>query len=217
MIIDRDAGATRPRFAPGDVVVRREILLGEVWFAFPTICVEDFADLLALYIPSGTRFGFPTAGAFPAGRHPWLGHHESWHGHGKLMLHRPGEAHSIDVFWSGPQRLFAGWYFNLQDPFRRTPWGIDTLDHELDLWWAAGSECYAWKDVEEFEQRVVEGRYPGMAEPIRAEGRRIASLLDAGQRWWDEAWATWQPDPAWLPPDLPDGWDVAPATEHVHM
>jgi hypothetical protein len=133
--------------------------------------------------------------------------HESWYGHGKLMLHRPGEAHSVDVFWSGPERRFAGWYFNLQDPYRRTPWVIDTLDHELDLWWAADSECYVWKDVEEFEQRLVEGRYPGMGDAIRTEGRRIAGLLDAGQRWWDETWASWQPDPMWLAPDLPDGWD----------
>ena len=73
MIIDGDAGATRPRFAPGDVVVRREILLGEVWFAFPTICVEDSADLLALYIPSGTRFGSRPPVPFPPGVTPGWG------------------------------------------------------------------------------------------------------------------------------------------------
>lgn len=209
-------GATEPesRFAPGDVVVRREILLGEVWFAFPTICVEDSDDLLALYVPTGTVFGFPEAGRFPAGRHPWQGRSSQWSGHGKLMLHRPGEAHAIDVFWTGPERSFAGWYFNLQDPFRRTRIGVDTLDHELDLWWAADADRYAWKDVEEFEQRLVEGRYPGRAAAIRAEGQRIAALLDAGHRWWDEGWASWRPDPAWLPPSLPSDWADLPVTAH---
>jgi hypothetical protein len=190
------------------VVVRREILLGEVWFAFPTICVEDSADLLALYIPPGTRFGFPGHGRFPAGPHPWLGQNDHWRGHGKLMLHRPGEAHCIDVFWTGPDRTFAGWYFNLQDPYRRTAWGIDTLDHELDIWWPAGAERYEWKDVDLFEQRVAQGRYPGMAGNIRAEGQRIAALLDAGERWWDGDWAAWRPDPAWPLPELPVGWDT---------
>ncbi|MEK8106715.1 hypothetical protein NKG94_18870 [Micromonospora sp. M12] len=41
------------RFAPGDTVVRREVLRGEVWFGCPTICVEDSPDLLALYLPPG--------------------------------------------------------------------------------------------------------------------------------------------------------------------
>ncbi|HEY0700327.1 MAG TPA: DUF402 domain-containing protein [Micromonospora sp.] len=200
------------RFSPGDVVVRREILLGEVWIAFPTICVEDSAELLALYLPAGTRFGFPDTGAFPAGRHPWQSRRECWSGHGKLMLHRPGEAHSVDVFWTGPQRRLAGWYFNLQDPFRRTRIGIDTLDHELDLWWAADAPGYVWKDVELFEQRLTEGRYPGRGEEIRAEGRRIAALLDAGHRWWDERWADWTPESAWPVPELPADWLTEPAT-----
>jgi hypothetical protein len=158
MITDVDRGTGLRRFAPGEAVVRREILLGEVWFAFPTICVKDSADLLALYIPTDRPFGFPQAGTFPAGQHPWLGHRERWSGHGKLMLHRPGEAHSIDVF-TRPR---------------------------VGLWWPADADRYVWKDVEQFEQRIAEGRYPGMTEAIRAEGNRIANLLDAGQRWWDE-------------------------------
>ncbi|TDC85302.1 DUF402 domain-containing protein [Micromonospora sp. KC606] len=200
------------RFAPGDVVVRREVLRGEVWFGCPTICVEDSADLLALYLPPGAEFGFPEHGSFPCGRHPWqVAGHTAWSGHGKLMLQRPGEAHSVDVFWTGPDRAFAGWYFNLQDPWRRTPIGVDTLDHELDLWWPAGADRYVWKDVEMFAQRLAEGRYPGMADAIRAEGDRIAALLDAGERWWDENWAFWKPDPAWPVPRLPAGWDTVPA------
>jgi hypothetical protein len=188
-------------------VVRREILLGEAWVGIPTICVEDSDDLLALYLPTGAEFGFVKHSRMA---HPWHGRHTHWHGHGKLTLQRPGEAHSIDVFWAGENRAFAGWYFNLQDPFRRTSQGIDTLDHELDLWWPAGEPTYQWKDVELFEERVVEGRYPGVEEAIRAEGRRIAAALDAGQRWWDEGWATWEPDPAWPVPALPSDWAAVP-------
>ncbi|SIR00368.1 hypothetical protein [Micromonospora avicenniae] len=57
---------TAQRFAPGDLVVRREVLLGEVWFAVPTICVEDTPELLALYLPPGAEFGFPEVGDWAA-------------------------------------------------------------------------------------------------------------------------------------------------------
>ncbi|MFY1627837.1 hypothetical protein ACN268_32275 [Micromonospora sp. WMMD735] len=33
------------------MVVRREILRGEVWFGCPTICLADTDDPLALYLP----------------------------------------------------------------------------------------------------------------------------------------------------------------------
>ncbi|MEU7959265.1 hypothetical protein [Micromonospora humida] len=47
-------------------------------------------------------------------------------------------------------------------------------------------------------------------EAIRAEGDRIAALLDAGQRWWDAGWAHWRPDPSWPVPQLPPGWAAVP-------
>ena len=113
------------------------------------------------------------------------------------MLQRPGEAHAIWVFWRGPRRTFAGWYVNLQEPFRRTEAGYDTQDLELDIWVPAGGG-WRWKDAELLERRVAEGRFTRTeAEAIWAEGRRVAAELDAGRRWWDEGWATWQPDPTW--------------------
>ena len=87
---------------------------------------------------------------------------------------------------------------------------VATLDHELDLWWSADADRYVFKDVEIFAQRLVEGRYPGMGPAIRAEGDRIAALLDADERWWDKSWAAWQPDPAWPVPRLPAGWASVP-------
>jgi hypothetical protein len=206
-------GFAARRFAPDDVVVRREVVYGEVWLAVPTICVEDSADLLALYVPTGAEFRFPAVTR--AGRHPWQGQFDRWQGHGKLSLQQPGEAHSVDLFWTAPYRAFAGWYFNLQDPYRRTAIGIDTLDHELDLWWPVDEPRYRWKDVEKFEQRLADGWYQGLGAAIRAEGNRNAAQLDAGERWWDEAWAAWWPDPSWPLPTLPAGWESVPATAAV--
>ena len=55
-------------------------------------------------------------------------------GHGTLMLRRPGDRYSIWVFWDGDEREFECWYVNFEEPYRRSKIGIDTLDHELDLW-----------------------------------------------------------------------------------
>lgn len=196
-------------FAPGDTVVRREIINGEIWLGYSSICVHDDGNLLVTYLPTGSPFGFPD-GEFPAGEHPWKAAGlTAWSGHGLLALHWADVEHAIFVFWRGAQREFTGWYFNLQDAPRRTPLGFDTLDHELDLVWPAGAATYSWKDVEAFAATGA-ARYPGRTAAIQAEGDRIAGLLDEGSRWWDESWATWEPDPAWGPRPLPAGWDEVP-------
>ena len=116
------------------------------------------------------------------------------------MLQRPGESYAIWIFWFGPEREFRGWYVNFQEPFRRTPAGYDTQDLELDVWVPLDAP-WAWKDAELLEQRVHEGRFAAeQVDAIRAEGDRVGALLDAGNRWWDDAWASWTPD---------EGWDAA--------
>jgi Protein of unknown function (DUF402) len=214
----------------GQVVIRREVLNdGRPWLEVPVIVVRDTAELLATFIAEGAPFRFPP-GSWPAphGRHPWHGK-EHWHGHGVLMLQRPGEAHAIWLFWRGPRRTFAGWYVNIQEPFRRTgvgydpagsdtqgydtqgcdtqrydTQGYDTQDLELDIWIPL-DRAWEWKDEELLARRVEEGRFTAeQVVEIRAEGARIAAELDAGRRWWDESWAGWQPDPAWPTPSFDD-------------
>jgi|SRR5438034_11185607 len=185
----------------GDIVTRREVLNdGRCWLHVPVRVVLDREELLATYIARGAPFTFPP-GAWPTetGLHPWHGK-EAWEGNGLLMLQRPGESYAIWIFWFGAQREFRGWYVNFQEPFRRAPAGYDTQDLELDIW-APVDGPWEWKDVELLEQRVREGRFTEeQAERIRAEGTRVGALLDAGDRWWGDAWASWRPD---------DGWDAA--------
>jgi Protein of unknown function (DUF402) len=195
-------------WAEGQVVIRREVLNdGRAWLEVPVIVVRDDEELLATFIAHGAPFRFP-AGPWPAprGRHPWHGK-THWHGHGVLMLQRPGEAHAVWLFWRGAQRRFAGWYINIQEPFRRTApgaarQGYDTQDLELDIW-VPLDRPWEWKDEELLAVRVGEGRFtPEQVVEIRAEGERIARELEAGRRWWDEAWADWVPDPAWPTPSF---------------
>jgi Protein of unknown function (DUF402) len=192
----------------GEVVVRREVLHGHVWCGFATYVVQDTEDVLALYLPGGSELAFP-AWPFDRWEHPWLtAGHRTWTGHGKLMLQRPGDPYSVDVFWTGPDRAFAGWYLNLQDPLRRGPGRIDTLDHELDYWLPAvgGWEV---KDDELFEERVREERYDAeQAAAIRVTGEAIVTMLDGGTTWWDPAWAAWTPPEQWSGLRLPGGWSA---------
>jgi hypothetical protein len=184
----------------GDVIVRRDMRGDRPWLAVPVVVVSDEPDLLVSYTPEGAPFGFV------GDDHPWFGR-ERWTGHGALELQRPGRAHAVWVFWEGPKRQHAAWYFNLQAPFKRTPIGFDTSDQVLDLWLEPGGTWH-WKDVDEFERHARDGRFtPGEAAAIRAEGERVAARLDRGERWWDERWASWEPDPGWPIPELLPGWD----------
>ncbi|MGH3478431.1 MAG: DUF402 domain-containing protein [Nocardioidaceae bacterium] len=197
-------------WAPGERVVRREFLHGQPWIGFTTYVVKDAADLLAVYLPSGSELAFPDW-PFDRWEHPWrTAGNRRWRGHGKLMLHRPGDAYSVDLFWRGESREFAGWYVNLQDPFRRHDRGFDTLDHELD-YWVAPDGTWSEKDGELFEQRVAEGRYEaGTAEAVRRTGADVRAMLTLGTHWWDDSWRHWRPPAEWGATTLPQGWSEQP-------
>jgi hypothetical protein len=194
-------------WAEGEIIVRREVWRGSPWMAVSVIVVADERELLATYLPHGAEFAFP-AEDHGLGPHPWLGR-DAWQGHGVLMLQRPGERYAVWHFWTGAERAFAGWYVNLQEPFRRAPIGYDTYDLELDVWIPAGGE-WSFKDDDLLDVRVDEGRFTTVeATEIRALGAEIGSMLDRGAEWWDPAWSRWTPDPRWAVPPPGDGWETA--------
>lgn len=190
----------------GGVVVRREILNdGTCWFELPVIVVVDEPDLLATFIAPGAPYAFPPGPGRLPSEHPWYGR-THWQGHGVLTLQRPQAMDAVWVFWEGDQRELSGWYVNFQEPFRRSPFGYETQDLELDIW-IPREGSWQWKDDELLELRIEQGRYaPEQVAATRAEGARVAAELDAGRRWWDESWADWEPDPSWVAPAFPDGY-----------
>jgi hypothetical protein len=121
------------RWEPGEIVVWRETWRGRTYFVWPVRVVEDSERAIAVYVAEGTPYAFPPGGWPIEGEHPWADR-DRWTGHAVLVVHRTGDAHAIWHFWEGDERRFAGWYVNLQDPFRRDGRAFDTQDHELDLW-----------------------------------------------------------------------------------
>lgn len=203
-------------WAPGDVVVRREVWRGRPWFALPMYVVEDAADSLVLYVPEGSPFGFGAGDDWPTatGHHPYHGR-DAWVGEGSLGLHRAPDPYAVWHSWQRPVRSFIGWYLNVQVPHRRTEIGIDSMDLELDVL-AFSDGTVLLKDEDDVDESARLGRYSrDDAAAIHATGRRLVDELHAGERWWDDRWTTWTP-PAQLlvPPTLPQGWEDVP-TEAV--
>jgi hypothetical protein len=156
----------------GDVIVHREVWRGRPWCAMPVVVVEDAPELFVTYLPEEAPFAFRPSS--DGRRHPWAGK-RSWRGHGVLMLRRPAEAVSVWHFWDCPERRFAGWYLNLEEPIRRTDAGYDTQDLELDIWIPTG-EPWRFKDEELLEERIRDGRFTA------EQGVAIRALGDAPDR-----------------------------------
>jgi hypothetical protein len=55
---------------------------------------------------------------------------------------------------------------NFQRPLRRTEDGIETLDHELDLWSRDGRE-WRWKDEALLRKRVAQGWFAASEAQVR--------------------------------------------------
>lgn len=190
-------------WAPGETIVFRQVWQGRPLFAVASVVVSYLPGLLVTYVAEGAEFG--SVDGWPGGVHPWA-HRKRWEGHGALMLRRPGDRYSIWVFWQGDEREFECWYVNLEQPFRRSAIGIDSLDHELDLWSEDGVTWHL-KDEERVKQCVAAGRFDEReAERIRADAAAFRVEYDRNGPWWDPGWAQWEPPPGLVVPSLPDGW-----------
>ena len=104
---------------------------------WPYIVVEDTPELLALWMPVGTRMkrvdladcSRPLADLIH-GEHPT----DEFRRGECLRLMFPGRPYSIWLHWSRtPPRRFTGWYVNLEAPFVRTDIGVDTTDRAIAL------------------------------------------------------------------------------------
>ncbi|WP_424921413.1 MULTISPECIES: DUF402 domain-containing protein [unclassified Streptomyces] len=119
---------------------------------------------------------------------------------GSALIHQPaGATHA--VFWLfGRGQRFRGWYVNLE---HRTHHGddIDVADHELDVL-VAPDRSRQLKDERSFAEKTGHPAYWSAQEAaaIRAEGRRVAGLAEAGAFPFDGSWCDFKPPPHWTTP-----------------
>lgn len=205
------------RFTSGQTVVVRNIAHsdGAVTSAIPMLAISDDACCLALYLPVGTASQdnyniTPDDRADAVGESPPSGqraHVERRWPRPMIRLYLPDRAFSAHLFfdenWS-----FGGWYGNLEAPYQRTPIGIDSQDHALDVL-ADAQFRWRWKDEEEFARRLELGLDTTEHQAgVRRAGLEFIEALCCGTPPFDRDWPGWRPPPDWAPPRLPAHWSA---------
>jgi hypothetical protein len=207
-------GSEVRRFAPGASIVWRSVdrdrgLVQTVW---PWTVVRDDANGIVLFMPSGT-VGKQRTGTRGGPRDrmllEWDGGHRdvSWHSTNVVRLYREGDEYSIWIARDDTSGAVLWRYINLEAPWLRTPIGFDSRDHYLDLYAEPEDDEWHWKDEDEVEWLIEQGRVDrAFADATRQAGERAVALVAAGQSLLDPSWSTWRADPSWTLPSLPRSW-----------
>jgi hypothetical protein len=212
------------RFEPGRLILHRNVRHGRIGWVRPVRVVSDDDRGLLLWLARGTRVGHEVAADgrdmrdMPFAEWVRLTYRidqVAWHGPGVLMFlpaTRNGfAAHSVWWFRNDVD-AFTGWYVNLEDPGVR--WddgvlaGVDVVDQDLDVV-VAPDRSWRWKDDDEFVERLALPDHYWVPDEaaVRAEGKRVVALVEAGEFPFDGTWCDFRPDPAWpVPTALPPGW-----------
>ncbi|OLB64681.1 MAG: hypothetical protein AUI10_10050 [Actinobacteria bacterium 13_2_20CM_2_72_6] len=208
-------------FEPGRSILHRNVRHGRIGWVRPGRVVSDDERGLLLWVAPHSPVAFEMAEdgrgmrEMPFAEWVTLRYRlveGPWQGPGVLKLTPPGVAYSVWWFRK-PDGRFAGWYVNLEEPAVR--WddgdvaGIDMVDQDLDIW-VPPDRSWQWKDEEEFVERLAFPDHYWVSDEaaVRAEGRRVVKLIEAGEFPFDGTWCDFQPDPQWtVPAALPPGWD----------
>lgn len=202
-------------FSRGEGIVWRSVSrrLREVHAVLTFTVVTDEPDLITAFIkpgwPTMRRTGIRGGG--PRGRmltKPDGGHEmREWKDNEALVVYRPGDAHSVWLYWGAANHDFRSWYINLEEPWQRTAIGFDSRDNLLDIIVAPDLSSWEWKDEDELAWAVENGRHTSEeAASFRTEGERALERLLRRGRPFDRGWPDWRPDPGWLAPVLPREW-----------
>lgn len=199
------------RWRAGDQIILREVNKGRVWAVRPVTVVEDSADRIATYMAPGTIWKRPVSASGEPLRlqsPEWDLADVPWTGNAALLLTTPVAAHAVILWWEPASWGHEGWYVNLQQPFRRTTLGFDYLDQVLDIVIAPDRSSWYWKDEDEFAAAQELGILSKEeATAIRSEGERVIAAIEANAPPFCDGWENWRPDPGWIVPGIPPGWD----------
>ena len=202
-----DDASVPTRWEAGAEVVLRYItrIDGRVGMSWPFRVVRDDPGLLALYLPAGStfmRWHTPSGGTRELVEGEWR--------RDVLRLMYPGKNYSIWLFWEGPDRTFTMYYVNFEEPFRRTPLGVDTNDHTLDIV-VKPDLSWDWKDFDDFEATQRSGTYSAeFAEFVRESAGAVIRDLESRAAPFNEPWPEWKPPQNWTRPLLHPRWREEP-------
>lgn len=213
------------RFVPGRTVLYRNVRQGRLGWVRPTRVIADDERGLLIWLARGSQVATEAStdgrGMRAMPFHEWITcsyrpRVVSWQGPSLLLFLPAGAAHSVWWFRDPVTDRFANWYVNLEAPGVR--WddgavaGVDVIDQDLDVV-IRPDRSWAWKDKDEFTERLAYPEHYWVPDPVavRVEGERVIKFAEAGEFPFDGTWCDFQPDPDWLVPELPPGWD-RPAT-----
>jgi protein associated with RNAse G/E len=201
---------------PGDIIVWRGTYRNRVWHAQTVIVVKDSAEEIVVALLPGTECIAPEG--YLDGKDnnkrrwnfkdkPWALEKYVWHTNRLLILLEPEKYYATMLFWNDKSNEFICYYNNFQLPFRRSHYGIDTLDLDLDLI-VNPDFSYEWKDVADY-QKAIENEIilPEWIQGIESAKQEIFSRLNQRQYPYDGSWLNWVLDPSWSQPKLPENWD----------
>jgi uncharacterized protein DUF402 len=210
------------RFGYGELVYLRHLQRDVVSGVLPFRVVSHDGNGLLLWSTAGSSYWHLNA---PGGRRmretpiaEWVTAHKvpvrRTVRHSVLSWHPAGADYSIRFFYA-TDGGFTHWYANLELPF--VGWrdarlaGLDTVDWDLDVWVDA-DRSWRWKDEEEFVARLAWPEYYWVDDEqrVRAAGREVVNLVEAGGFPFDGTWCDYLPPDGWGPvtaDDLPSGWD----------
>ena len=183
----------------------------KVFWAYPTIVVQDSSELIVLYMPAGVLGKDtphkPTPQELLAVEEIRISDCK-WNRTDVLFLIVPGEAFSTYIMWETGTKHLDCWYVNLQEPIKRTSIGFDTMDHMLDVVISPNMSNWKWKDEDEFAEAQKVGIYSEeQARKIWKTGKEAVRLITSERRSLYENWATWHANPEWEFPILSPNWD----------
>jgi predicted RNA-binding protein associated with RNAse of E/G family len=201
------------RFCHGESILYRELdEHGRIVDAKPVVVVEDFDTRVVLWLPLGTPTKKPVLlNHTPGTPRRWEeGNWELvdgvWRWAEILIIVRPDDFRATWVRWSA-DRIFQGWYVNLQSKLTRTHLGFDLTDHQLDIV-VEPNRNWRWKDQDELDLHVELGRLtPKQAKTIRAEGQRAIEEIEGNGGSFSDGWEEWCPDPLLTRPELTANWN----------
>lgn len=192
-------GSTGERYAPGTVLILRELIDHRVRSARPLQVVEDGDAGLAAYLVPRSEVAWPRLADGEQSQTPdqgWLLRREEWQGPGCLFVFPPGEAYAAVLFFDRDDHRPLSWKVDFLRPPTRNGACLDTLDWALDLLVPLDRRHWTVKDTDDLAQlRLLELLGPGGHRQVGVARARAERAIAAAEAPFDDRWLNWRPPP----------------------